>query len=469
MVLTNLLLAKYFTLLFATASPVSRWNPLEARDEAKRALLRGAQQLNNPFCKNPGCSVEHEILGEYELPYKTHKAHLIVAASKDPQRKCQTCGPVLSFFEFTAIQSGRGIGGPAPLFWQVTHSDFAITEWGQMGEPFERGITVDELGNDVPGVFVVRHSAGKDGTETTTDIYARLADGFRLVASIPTGFDRGNAAIKWTADISPESNNTGLRDLIVKSSGTNAGKKLGKTERYHFNGSKYELAAGTPTLTAAPAVVRWDSVGARHEVFAALETQAKKPNDAICEMEGPGLPGQTPEPGYKCSLQHEVLGEYDLPYKTHRAKLVLVGSGDPRHNCDGCGVSLSFFELTLAERGWQLTHSGFGVGEWGQDGKPTLEPITVDTLGDDVPSVYAERSQMHQGIREVSTDIYARLETGFRDVGSIDALLSAISLDPRPGRLHDLLVKKSWTEGSNTLRREDRYHFNGKEFVLVKH
>lgn len=426
-------LAQYFAFLFAPV-PVVPWNQLEAEDEARGALLQRGQEPNNPFCKTPNCSVQHEILGEYELPYKTHKAHLIIGASKERQHTCPTCGAALSFLEFTVSrhvhEGDRGTGIP---LWRVTHADFAVSEWGQRGEPFDKGITVDELGSDVPGIFVERRSTEKGRSQTTTDIYARLNAGFRLVASIPTGCDGPDAATVWRADIFVDSNPASFRDLIVQSSGTEAGTRLSKTERYRYNGSTYELAPGTPTPAAAPAVVRWDSVGTHHEVLRALEAQAKKPNDPICEIEATGYPGIAPEPGYKCSFQHQVLGDYDLPYALRRRKLVLAGSRDPIHSCDSCGVALSFFEFNPGQRGWELTHSDFGVGEWGHHGNPTLEPIAVATLGDDIPCVYAQRSQIQQGgIGDVSTDIYARLEAGFRVVGSIDASYSAISLDPRP-------------------------------------
>ncbi|HLJ46355.1 MAG TPA: hypothetical protein VKU01_10125 [Bryobacteraceae bacterium] len=479
MIPTSLSLVKYFTLLFATVMPVPRWNTLEAGDAAIRALAERHQKPNSPFCKTPGCSLKHEVLGEYELPYKTHRAYLIVTASKDPQRKCQTCGPALSFLEFTVSRQ----------MWRVTHSDFAVTEWGQAGEPFDDGITVDALGYDVPAIFAARRGTDKDGSRTTTEIYARLAGGFRLVASIPTGY-RENAGTAWEAEISTDPTQGPIWDLVVESSGTEGGRTFSKRERYHFNGSKYELSPRTPMPAAAPGVARWDSVGARRQVLAALETQSKKPNDPICEIQASGVPGQTPEPGYKCSLQHQVLSESDLPYKTRRAKVVIAGSWDQGHNCDGCGVSLSFFEFTVGQRRWQLAHSDFGVGEWGQDGKPNSLPITVGTLGDEVVCVNADVGSTHQGISGTTTDIYARLGQGFRHVGGIPTYYDNSSLtqggevattwyanwtlDPHPARLHDLIVKTAGTDcGASSkpgcrFSRTERYHFNGQEYVLVE-
>jgi len=479
MVANSLMLVKYFTILFATGAPVPPWSPLEARDQAIAALAERHKKPNSPFCKTPGCSTEHEILGEYELPYKTHRAHLLIGASKDPQRNCETCGPALSFLEFTVSRQ----------FWRVTHADFAVTEWGQRSDPFDSGITVEALGYDIPGILVARRSIDKQGSRTATDIYARLVVGFRLVASIPTEY-RDNAGTAWEAEISVDQVPGRWRDLIIESNGTEAGKSFRKRERYHFNGSRYELVPGTSTLAAAPAVVRWDSVGARHQVLAALQAQAKKRNDPICQMQAAPMPGQDPAPGYECSLQHQVLGEYDLPYKTRQAKVVIAGSWDPGHNCDGCGVSLSFFEFTIGQHGWQLTHSDFAEGEWGQDGKPNFLPMTVGSLGDEVPCIYAEAGGTHQGISDSSTGIYARLDDGFRMVGSIPASYddssasfrnpvstiwhASISLDSRPARLHDLIVKTSGADcGASSkpgcrFSKTERYHFNGHDYVLVE-
>ena len=392
MIATCLLVARYFTFLFAPAPPVVPWNPLAAESEAIGVLLQRSQQPNNPFCRTPSCPVQHEILGEYELPYKTQKAHLLIAASKDPQHKCAACGVTLSFMEFTVSRQ----------LWRVTHADFAIAEWGQNGEPFDGGITVDEAGSDAPRILVERRSTEKNGSLRTIDIYTRGAAGFHLVNS---------------------------------------------------------NAAGMAIPATASAIVRWDSVGARRQVLKALEAQGKKPSDPVCEIVASGFPGTAPDPGYRCTFEHQVLAEYDLPDKSGRRKLVIAGSGDPIHNCDGCGVALSFFEFEQGPGGWKLTHPDFGAGEWGQDGKPNLEPLTVGTLGDDIPCVYAQSSQMHQGVREVSTDIYARLEAGFVNAGSIDASYSDISVDSRPARVRDLLVKR--------LRRVDRYRFDGREYKLV--
>ena len=233
-------------------------------------------------------------------------------------------------------------------------------------------------------------------------------------------------------------------------------------ERYHFNTSRYELASGTSTSAAMPAVVRWDSEGAQREVLAARREQAKKPKDPICKMQAAPMPGQDSAPGYECSLQHHVLGEHDMPYNTRRAKVLIAGSWDPGHNCDGCGVSLSFFEFTAGQHSWQLTKSDFAAGEWGQDGRPNLLPFTVSTLGDEVPCIFAEAGGRHQGISERTTDIYARLENGFHIVGSIpteyddsSAMLgnsvsrtwhADICLDPHPASLHDLIVKTSGSD-----------------------
>jgi|ERR1051326_1118004 hypothetical protein len=98
---------------------------------------------------------------------------------------------MLSFLEFTVSRQ----------FWRVTHADFAVTEWGQRNDAFDRGITVEALGYDVPGIFVAHRLMDKDGSRTTTDIYARQVAGFRLVASIPTEY-REKAGTDWKAEIS---------------------------------------------------------------------------------------------------------------------------------------------------------------------------------------------------------------------------------------------------------------------------
>jgi hypothetical protein len=224
---------RYLTLFLLAGAMLGQWDSVGSRSQVLARLSQREHQPENPFCDHEACTVKHEVLGEYELPYKTRKAQLVVAASTDPHHDCHSCGPALSFFEFT--QRGSK--------WELTDSQFAVTEWGQFGAAYMSGMTVAPLGDDIYGIFLVAGSTHQGYTDQFTRILARVQKEIRQVAEIQIGDDVSGSlspgSSDWHAKLTVDPRGTGVHDLIVTSSGIRDGQKFRKIERYKFNGSEY--------------------------------------------------------------------------------------------------------------------------------------------------------------------------------------------------------------------------------------
>jgi hypothetical protein len=224
---------RYLAYFLTAVALLGQWDSVGTRSVVLGRLYERAHQPDNPFCDRESCTLKHEVLGEYELPYKTRKAKLVVTATSDEHRNCHGCGPSLSFFEFT--QRGEE--------WPLTDSQFAVEEWGQFGNAYESGITVSPLGDDVYGVFLVAGSTHQGETDQFTRILARVKKEIRLIAEMQTGSDDGGTfhpgASDWHAKVTVDARGIGFHDLIVKSSGTRDSQRFNKVERYKFNGLEY--------------------------------------------------------------------------------------------------------------------------------------------------------------------------------------------------------------------------------------
>ena len=208
------------------------------RKLAMKKLGERAHQPDDPFCDHEDCQISHKILGEYDVPYKTRKVRLMVTASNDPQHDCHGCGPSLSLFEFTA-RDGR---------WELTDSQFAVIEWGEFGEAASSGVSVALLSDDVYGIFLASSSIHQGMIEEFTNVLASVHGAMKPVAQIQTGENTegapqmaGNADWSGTVTVAPKTWATpaGFRDLIVKITGIDSGKKADRVQRYRFNGTEY--------------------------------------------------------------------------------------------------------------------------------------------------------------------------------------------------------------------------------------
>ena len=224
---------RYLAFFLLAGALLGQWDSVGNRSLVLGKLYQREHQPDNPFCDHEACTIKHEVLGEYELPYKTRKAKLVVAASTDEHHDCHSCGPALSLFEFTQ-RAGQ---------WVLTDSQFAVAEWGQFGSSYRSGITVSPLGDDLYGVFLVAGSTHQGYTDQFTRILARVQKAIQQVSEIQTGNDDSGSftpgAVDWQASVTVDPRGTGFHDLIVNSSGIRDGEKFRKVERYKFNGSEY--------------------------------------------------------------------------------------------------------------------------------------------------------------------------------------------------------------------------------------
>ncbi len=227
---------RYLAFFLAAAALLAQWDSVANRSLVLGKLHQRERQPGNPFCDPAPCVVKHEVLGEYELPYKTRKARLVVAASTEEHHDCHACGPSLSFFEFTQ----RGAQ------WDLTDSQFAVAEWGQFGGAYASGITVSPLGDDKYGIFLVGGSINQGEFNQFTRIMARVHEQFQLIAGIKTAEDNtesiGAGSTNWHAQVTVDPRGSGFRDLIVTGSGVRDTEKFHTVERYKFNGSEYAPA-----------------------------------------------------------------------------------------------------------------------------------------------------------------------------------------------------------------------------------
>jgi hypothetical protein len=209
------------------------WDSAAKRSEVELRLHARERQSSNPFCEHAPCEVKHQVLGEYDLPYKSHPLKLIVTASNDVQNTCHACAPTVSFFEFTG----------SPQDWKLEKSQFAITDWGQFGEPYTQGIIVQPLGEDTFGMFLSGGSTHQGYTEEFTQILTPIKGEWMRVADIQTFEDSSGSltpgASDWRASIAIDDKGLPPRDLLVTTTGVRDGEKVNKTERYKFNGTEY--------------------------------------------------------------------------------------------------------------------------------------------------------------------------------------------------------------------------------------
>jgi hypothetical protein len=221
---------------FIAGALSGQWDSVASRSLVLGKLHQRERQPENPFCEHEGCKAQHQVLGEYDLPYKTRKAKLVVTASTDDQHNCHSCGAALSFFEFTQ----RGVA------WTLTDSQFAAAEWGQFGGPYGQGLTIAALSDDIYAIFLAGGEIHQGFLVQSTRVMARIEKKLQRIAMIQTGEDDGGSsspgALDWRATVTVDPRGAGLRDLIVTSSGIREGKKFREVERYKFNGSEYALA-----------------------------------------------------------------------------------------------------------------------------------------------------------------------------------------------------------------------------------
>jgi hypothetical protein len=224
---------RYLAFLLSVGTLAAQWDSVGNRNMVLGKLYQRERQPENPFCESAGCTVKHEVIGEYDVPYKTRKGKLIVATSTDPNHDCHGCGPALSFFEFSL----RG------KKWELTESYFAVLQWGQFGGAYQQGITVEALGDDLYGIFLPAGSTNQGITSQSTTILARIGKELSVVATIPTLEDTSGGinpgASDWSATISVDPGPARVHGLIVTTSGVKDGEKIAKTERYKFNGKEY--------------------------------------------------------------------------------------------------------------------------------------------------------------------------------------------------------------------------------------
>src|ERR1043165_3756282 len=58
-----------------------KWDSSKIADLLRAKLFEEEQQEPNPFSELDNCVIDHQILGEYYLPYRTHEAMIVVTAS----------------------------------------------------------------------------------------------------------------------------------------------------------------------------------------------------------------------------------------------------------------------------------------------------------------------------------------------------------------------------------------------------
>lgn len=212
------------------------WNIEQAQKIAFTSLEKYNWDQHSELCVDKPCRPPHELIGEYNLPYRDRETYVIAMISGDLGGGCHACAPYLSFFEFEKKEAG----------WKLITSDIASSPSGAWGdfdkENFEgtKAIGDNKFGIPIAG------SSGNNGRETDSiSIYTKLGDSFHNVLDINIREDnaRADADTDWEAFYDFVPKNTGLYDVVVKKSGKIQSKEFSAIINYQFNGQKYILSS----------------------------------------------------------------------------------------------------------------------------------------------------------------------------------------------------------------------------------
>ncbi|QQZ27359.1 hypothetical protein HMY34_00520 [Thiothrix subterranea] len=212
------------------------WNLEQAKMLAFTSLEKHNWDQHPELCIDEPCRPPHELIGEYNLPYRDRETYVLAMVSGDLGGSCHACAPYLSFFEFEKKEAG----------WKLITSDIASSPsgaWGSFDKEDFGGTKA--IGDNKFGIPIAGSFMNHGRTTDSVSIYTKLGDSFHNVLDINIREDNGgaDADTDWEASYDFVLKNTGLYDVVVKKNGEIQSKEFSATISYEFNGQKYILSS----------------------------------------------------------------------------------------------------------------------------------------------------------------------------------------------------------------------------------
>jgi hypothetical protein len=218
---------------FCPVEIYGKWDSSKIADLLRAKLFEEEQRKPNPFSELDNCVIDHQILGEYYLPYRAHESMVVVTASIESGRTFHACGPALSVFEFR--RTGFG--------WRLVDSEIAVTSWGQWGRVYPENVKVFDIAKNMYALFLHGGGTGQGYTVGVISVRARIGDRYQEVLNLQYAEDDSGTLtpgrIDWSSTIKPDRRTTGFYDLLVRRKGMRDGKQFSESERFKFDGQKY--------------------------------------------------------------------------------------------------------------------------------------------------------------------------------------------------------------------------------------
>lgn len=180
--------------------------------------------------------VSHELLDFYYLKYLERDAYIAIGVTRTvPPAEYHAAAPALSFVEF--IETPRG--------WQLGTVHPNALHAGSWGGPPGK-IYAMEIGYNMFAIAIESSYMGQGIIEGHTSMHTMVTGEFKEVFSMGTFVDDSGSSFRstenWRTDIKVVREGTSFYDLIVTRTGVREGKKINETERYRFDGRRYERA-----------------------------------------------------------------------------------------------------------------------------------------------------------------------------------------------------------------------------------
>lgn len=219
-------------------SNIPIWNAEDAEeliyDKLKTYGNAKTYGLNSTADKNLNISLNHKIIGFYDIPYPEYKHIIAVAAttlSKDYD--CRVCQPKLSFFEFY-VKNGQ---------WKIKNSYLNTIEYGEWGEaPNHKEIQAIKLGNNVPGLLFRTSSSTQGLSTTNSSIYVLMNnEEVKNIFSEETASNDGgtsNPSTDWKATLKLDRSTSKFYNIILHKRGYVDSKKIDEKVIYSYDTNK---------------------------------------------------------------------------------------------------------------------------------------------------------------------------------------------------------------------------------------
>lgn len=219
-------------------SSVPIWNVDDAEEliytKLKAYGNAKAYGFNDSIDKNLNTSLNHKIVGFYDIPYPEYK-HIIAVAATTPIKDydCRACQPKLSFFEFY-IKNGQ---------WKIKNSYLNTIEYGEWGEaPSHKEIQTIKLGKNDSGLLFRLSSSTQGLLSENSSIYALMDNGeTKNIFSEATAANDGgtsNPSTDWKATLKLDRSSNKFYNIILHKTGFKDTKKINEKIIYSYDTNK---------------------------------------------------------------------------------------------------------------------------------------------------------------------------------------------------------------------------------------